>query len=505
MAANKNNVKSQYNLGLIYSNDEFIKHDIEKAIYYYKLAADQSHVISQFNLAVIYDEGILVKRDIEKAIHYYKLAAAQFYSDAFYNLGIIYYENKYVKRDINKSIQYFKEAANLHDPQAQFKLGVIFYEGLYVVTDINKSIHYLKQASDQNYLKAHYNLGLIFYLGTNIKKDINKAIYYFIRGSEQNDLHSQYMLGCIYSDESLDCFDINKAIYYLNQSANKNDCKAQYKLAVFYSNGKYLATDMNKALNYLQLAANQNNKFAQFDLGVYYLKRNIDKGVYYLQQSSENGFTQASFILGFLYHKGELVNQDIKKSIEYYKLASSFNNEFAKNNLGIIYKNGFENIIQKNIQYSMIYFKEAIFQKNNMIAMYNLAHLYIYDDVLNNENINKSIDLLFKLLKYKFVPSLELLCIALLKKYDLDFDKVKEEVENIKDNEFSTFVIELIEKEKVYVKSNFDKLFEFYRNNVYYYDELIDYFPIRLLSSKSKSNRKSKNIDHNFYEGFGIN
>ena len=79
--------------------------------------------------------------------------------------------------------------------------------------------------------------------------------------------------------------------------------------------------------------------------------------------SEKNKNKKAAFFLGFLYHEGKNVNQDIHKSIHYYKSISSFNNKYAKNNLGIIYKNGFNDIIKQNIGLAKEYFNEAIRQK----------------------------------------------------------------------------------------------------------------------------------------------
>lgn len=44
------------------------------------------------------------------------------------------------------------------------------------------------------------------------------------------------------------------------------------------------------------------------------------------------------------------------KAIHYYKEASSFNDNFAKNNLGIIYLKGFGDEIAPNIGLSIEYF-----------------------------------------------------------------------------------------------------------------------------------------------------
>ena len=83
---------------------------------------------------------------------------------------------------------------------------------------------------------------------------------------------------------------------------------------------------------------------------------------YFLQSVSyQNSYSY--FTLGFLYHFGIVIKQDIKASIRNYKEASSLNNNYAKNNLGIIYKYGIKNEVDENLELAKIYFKEAINQK----------------------------------------------------------------------------------------------------------------------------------------------
>ena len=89
--------------------------------------------------------------------------------------------------------------------------------------------------------------------------------------------------------------------------------------------------------------------------------------------------------MGYLLHEGKYLEKNMIKAIKYYKNASSFNNEYSKNNLGIIYKYGFGEEIKPNLGLANEYFKEAINQKKDKIAMYNLAHMYLYNDHIKEE------------------------------------------------------------------------------------------------------------------------
>ena len=59
--------------------------------------------------------------------------------------------------------------------------------------------------------------------------------------------------------------------------------------------------------------------------------------------------------------------------------------------------------------------KEAIKQKNDSLAMYNLSHIYIYENPTKS-NIDKAIELLIKS-SHNFKPSRALLSISFILKY----------------------------------------------------------------------------------------
>ncbi|KAK8898369.1 hypothetical protein M9Y10_000654 [Tritrichomonas musculus] len=95
----------------------------------------------------------------------------------------------------------------------------------------------------------------------------------------------------------------------------------------------------------------------------------------------------AHYFVGFLYHEGKYVKQDINKAIHYYKEGSSMDDNRAKNNLGVIFKNGFYDEISPNPGLAIEYFKEAIRQKNDILSMFNLSTIYMY-----NERIKMGLD-----------------------------------------------------------------------------------------------------------------
>ena len=319
-----------------------------------------------------------------------------------------------------------------------------------------------------------YNLGYIYLNGKYIKQDFNKAIHYFTLAADQNDPDAQLLLGACYLYGNNIHVDINKAIYYLTLSANHNNSAAQYAIGMLYL---YKYNDRNRVL----------------------------KGLDFLIQSSKNCFPKAYFPVAYFYHEGKYVNKDIKKALHNYKEASSFNNQYAKNNLGIIYKNGIGNEIQKNIEFAFVFFDEAIRRFNDKTSMYNLSHIYIYE-IKTKEKIDDSIDLLIESSKQNFIPSKVLLLIALILKFGFEFKKIQEELDK-KTNE-SNFLLYLI-KEMAFNQKLNNKYFEFLYQKYETIDFLYNFMEIPIVSNSFNEqqipqsiNEKQKNITKDFYEGF---
>ena len=512
LAANQNNPNAQFILGDIYDRGQSIDCDMVKAIYYYSLAAKQDYPYAQFNLGCLYYEGRYIERDINKAIQYFSLAADHNLPQAQFNLGIIYYECQYISPDINKAIHYYSLAANQNFPQAQINLGSIYYDGKYIPRDINKAIHYYSLAVDQNHPQAQFILAAIYYEGKYVQYDVNKAIHYFSLAANQNHAYAQFMLGVIYYEGKRIKHDIKKAIHYFTLAANQNDSHAQFNLGLIYIVGKDVTKDVNKAFHYLTLAANKNIAQAQFILGIYYYEgkyvtQNIKKGIYLLSLSSKNGYKHAYFVLGYLNHEGRNIKQDIEQAIRLYKEATSFNDQYAKNNLAIIYKNGYEKI-QCNTSSAIEYLIEAIHQKNDFLAKYNLANILMYDEG-QNKNLDKSLELLISS-SYHFIHSKILICLLLVKIYGFNLEIIKKVIKQKTDelNELSMQICQIAIDLQIYNKSSFEKLYELYRDKYFLYNSIlkpisVSDFRKQSTYQKSHENNLLHEISSEFYEGFG--
>ena len=102
--------------------------------------------------------------------------------------------------------------------------------------------------------------------------------------------------------------------------------------------------------------------------------------------------------------------------------------------------------------------------------MYNLSHLYLYDDDYK-KNLNDAIELLIKSYKMGLKLSKKLLCIALVKKLNI-FKKetLKNELIKYESQQITDKIYEEIINLKLFNKNILKKQFKICRGNDYLYD-----------------------------------
>ena len=328
----------------------------------------------------------------------------------------------------------------------------------------------------------------------------------------RNDRNMYFNLGFIYSTGDHVPIDINKAIHYYSLASNQNLAEAQYNLGFIYHTGYHVPIYIDKAIHYYSLAANQNFPEAQYCLGImYYLRNfsitNMKKSILYIILSSKNGNREANFAHGYLLHEGKYIKRNIEEAVHYLKEASSFNNQFAKNNLGILYKHGFEEEVPQRISQSIEYFEEAIKQKGDYLSMYNLSHIYFYDQSIK-QNFNL-LDLLIKSCKI-FKESFVLLSLVLIDKFCSDIEQMETELEKRADasNDLTSKIINYILDHNLFDPKSFDQFYNFYRDRDYLYNILHEPILTSELNKKDREEkepkyRNMKELSNEFYEGFG--
>ena len=118
--------------------------------------------------------------------------------------------------------------------------------------------------------------------------------------------------------------------------------------------------------------------------------------------------------------------------------------------------------------------QEAIHHNADILAMYHLAKIYIYEEP-NEKNIDKSINLLIRSSKEDFFPSKELLCIILIHRYGTNIENIRKALNDNGKNLFEKLNKIIKDEFLLENKSILDLRFDFYRNFEILYNQYLKF------------------------------
>lgn len=298
--------------------------------------------------------------------------------------------------------------------------------------------------------------------------------------------------------------DFQKGIEFLNLAAAQNFSGSHLIFGIIYYNGFYTKFDINKAIQHLTYAANDGFEYAEYLIGIIciegkYVKKDLPKGFNLLLRSSSKGFYLSFSSIGSLYHKGYYVCQNILVAIQFYNNGSNLYDPYSKNNLAIIYRYGFKDIVGKNIHSSIEYLREAIKRKEEFITEYNLAHIYLYEKI-SDDSIDEALKLLLNS-ELQFSYSSFLLCFALIIKYKFKISDIEKELTNI-GYKNKNKIIRMIRSHNLISENAFNLMFEKYRH----IDFIFDHMKQPIITNEFyevKTEPHRKNITKDFRDGLG--
>ena len=83
---------------------------------WYRKAADQNNVKAQYNMGVMYHDGQGVKQDYIEALKWYRKAADHGNAQALYNLGVMYFNGQGVQKNHVQAYMWLDVAAAHYPP-----------------------------------------------------------------------------------------------------------------------------------------------------------------------------------------------------------------------------------------------------------------------------------------------------------------------------------------------------------------------------------------------------
>ena len=109
-AAEQNNEKAQYRIGMCYYSGNGVESNKKEAIKWLRIASGNGEPTAQFWLANSLMDGIGCEKNISEAIEWYKKSAKGHIYGALYKLGCLYRDGVGVDRNYDLAIKYLKEA-----------------------------------------------------------------------------------------------------------------------------------------------------------------------------------------------------------------------------------------------------------------------------------------------------------------------------------------------------------------------------------------------------------
>ncbi len=358
---------------------------------------------AQLKLAICYLNGNGVEKDLQKAIYWGKIADGNYERISKFVVEIATTE---LKTNINiKDVisEVIKKAEN-GDAHSQYLLGGYYAVGYGVKQNSSEAVKWITASAKQGYLMAQYFLGVFYKYGYGVPKSNRKAILQFqIPALAQNHKESQHeIVFCenrytfpegresaktlllksaeqgyppaqydypkyIVDPDNFKGFDHSEIFKWHLKAAEQGYARAQYSVGYSYIRGKGCVKNKKEGAKWLKLAAEQRHCFAEYMIGLCYqtgegVNRDLKEAIKWYNEAVEQkgaGWTDAAIELGACYVNEIGVTKDLAKAFSLYKLVSDESSGSVESAIltGYCYYNGIG--VGKNLEESVSYFRKA--------------------------------------------------------------------------------------------------------------------------------------------------
>lgn len=230
------------------------------------------------------------KKDYETAFSYYCQAAAEGDIAGIYAMATAYRWGHGVETDVEKAVELYKKSAEYGYSPAQFELAEIFASDEIEKRDMQRALFWYEKSAEQGYARAQEQLAFCYEEGDGVEQSDEKAVYWLEKAANQGLDFSQYLLGTHYKDGTGVDQNAQKALYWFEKSAEWGNSYAQFELSAIYDE----KGDIKTSVEWLRKAAEQDHEIAQHNLGVAYVKgegveRDFEKALEWFLKAKENG------------------------------------------------------------------------------------------------------------------------------------------------------------------------------------------------------------------------
>lgn len=278
---------------------------------------------------------------------------------------------EYLSLKLREGINYdfsLKKLAKNGNAYANFEIGCNEYYGYckgyprYI-----EAYQYLSEAAKLNHAAANYMIGNMLLqkmLGNGTKEELEKAYEYLKKAYELGNIAACNTIGYMYLNG---IHPLKKNVLTAQEYFQK---AASHDYAFAYNNlGKIEEINNNeeKAFNYYLEAANLGESWACNKVGEYYRKNNMKLAFKYYNDAIDSNIRTLCFyayynLAKYFYLNGHalIVEKNLNKAIEYFKIASNHNIIEATEELFYIYTNNYLITRSDKDYQELLYYKDKI-------------------------------------------------------------------------------------------------------------------------------------------------
>jgi hypothetical protein len=187
--------------GIALKDGKVVPKDVDRALYWTRMAAEKSHPMAQNILGNLYRDGLGMPEDSQKAVEWYTKAAAQGYAQGQSNLGVAYFNGQGVPVNPVEAVRLFRLAAEQDNLSGQFCLGLAYALGKGVKKNLSEAAAWYRKAAEGGDPGAQINLGWAYLHGEGVPKDKREAEKWFKKASEQGDAFGSFHYGWLYLEK----------------------------------------------------------------------------------------------------------------------------------------------------------------------------------------------------------------------------------------------------------------------------------------------------------------
>lgn len=410
--------------------------DVDKAIVILEELAAERDSGAMLALATVFD-SMTERDDLEKALYWLRLAVHHGSPEAIIELAVRNHECVEETRDYAEARRLYELAIQMGGQEkgtACLRLGCMFLRGDGIDQDIGKAEHLFITAAENGYCSGLCDLAR-FYAdgGRGIEQNRTKAydlLTRVIRGefcsvATPNAFHQ---LGMMLEDDnefaaSLEMYErgalndcpesksamahlfneglgvdqnASKAVQLYTEAAEGKSARAMFALALMYQNGLGVSIDQAKAAGLLWEASMYGHVDAPWELSLMYeygigVNQSMDEALDLLELASDGGSRDAMLYLGRLYKAGRGVEQNVGKALDLFELVLESGTPEAAHEMAEIYFFGLGDV-EPNTTKAIELYQRAV-DCGDSEGLYNLARVYS-DGTHVSRDASKAMELL---------------------------------------------------------------------------------------------------------------